>query len=597
MPEFLSLRRAARVFTGAPAFSVLAVTILAIGIGATTLMFTLVQAVLLRDLPFQDPGRLVWMYNLRTERDRAPLSVPDVDDYRRESSSLAGLAVFTNWTANLTGTGSPERLEGTRVSGKFFQLLGVHPAVGRALMPEDEARDARVAVLTHGLWVRRFGGEPSIVGRGVSLNGATYTVVGVLPDRFLFPFRDAEIAVPLDLRADPRRNDRGANFLRVVARLAPGVSHSQATADLNRVARRLQQRYPAEDARKTGVSLCPLHAEIVRDYRSMLWMLFGSVGVLLVVGCVNLATLLLVRTAGRQTEFSVRLSLGASRGRLTRQLLEETAALAAVGGAAGLGLAVLGLAAWRAWGPADFPQMAGIGIDWNVMLVAATLSGLTALGCGIVPAWFASSEVATFRAGMTRTMTASRRQTVLQHWFVAAQIAAATILLIGMGVMARGLARLERVAPGFTPDRTLSVQLTLPPVYADPGALVRFFEALRDRVTTIAGVERTGAVSLLPLSGLLSAVDVAFPDRAAPPPDEVPQAHFRIATPEYFAAAGIPVVEGRSFTDHDRQDGRRVAIVSRAFAARHWPGQHAVGNRSCSRAPRLNSRSSGLLAT
>jgi putative ABC transport system permease protein len=577
MPEFLSLRHAARVLTGAPAFSALAVTILAIGIGATTLMFTLVQAVLLRDLPFQDPGRLVWMYNLRTERDRAPLSVLDVEDYRRESSSLAGLAVFTNWTANLTGAGSPERLEGTRVSGNFFQLLGVHPAFGRALMSEDEARDARVAVLTHDLWVRRFGGEPSIVGHGVSLNGATYTVVGILPDGFLFPFRDAEIAVPLDLRTDPRRNDRGANFLRVVARLAPGASLSQATADLNRVARRLQQRYPTEDARKTGVSLYPLHTEIVRDYRSMLWMLFGSVGVLLVVGCVNLANLLLVRTAGRQTEFSVRLSLGASRGRLMRQLLEETAALATVGGAAGFGLAVLGLAAWQAWGPADFPLMAGIGIDWHVMLVAVALSGLTALGCGIVPAWFASREVATFLARTTRTMTASRRQTVLQHAFVAAQIAATTILLIGMGVMARGLARLERVAPGFTPDQTLSVQLTLPPVYADRGALVRFFEALRDRVTTIAGVERTGAVSLLPLSGLLSAVDVAFPDRAAPPPDEVPQAHFRIATPEYFAAAGIPVVEGRSFTDHDRQEGRRVAIVSRTFAARHWPGQRAVG--------------------
>jgi hypothetical protein len=334
---FTGLRHAFRILRRAPGFAALAITILATGIGASTVMYTLVQSVLLRELPFQEPERLVWMYNTRTERDRAPLSVPDLEDYRREASSLSGLAVFTNWTTNLTGIGMPERLDGVRVSGNFFELLGTSAALGRTLQPDDETRERRVAVLTHGLWQRGFGGDPDVVDTDISLNGATYTVVGVLPQRFLFPFREAEVAVPVTLQSDPRRADRGANFLRVVARLAPAVTLTQAKADLDAIAHRLQ------------------------------------------------------------------------------------------------------------------------------------------------------------------------------------------------------------------------------------------------RLTSIPGVEAAGTVSLLPLGGLLSTADVAFPDRPAPPPDEVPQAHLRVATGEYFAAAGIQVLEGRAFDLHDTQDGQAVAIVSRSFAGRHWRGKSAVG--------------------
>ena len=285
-------------------------------------MYTLVHAVLLRALPFEDPDRLVWMYNARTERDRAPLSLPDVEDYRREASTLAGVALFTNWTTNLTGAGLPERLDGVRVSGNFFRLLGSQPLLGRLLRPEDEDREAKVTVLSYGLWIRRFGGQSTIVGSDVALNGGTYTVVGVLPPRFLFPFREAELAVPLTLQSDPRRADRGANFLRAVARLASGMIEP-GDSDLDAVAHRLQQLYPVDDARKTGISLYPLQGEIVRDYRTILWTLFDSVIVLLLVGCVNLANLLLVRAAARQTEFAVRLSLGASHARLARELFAE----------------------------------------------------------------------------------------------------------------------------------------------------------------------------------------------------------------------------------------------------------------------------------
>ena len=541
-------------------------------------MFSLVHAVLLRSLPFNEPDRVVWMYNLRTERDRAPLSIPDVEDYRREASSLAGLAGLHELDSQSDRRGT---VRAPRRHARIRQLLrvtGLRPLIGRPLQVDDEAREHRVAVLTHGLWVRRFGADPNIVGQGVSLNGAAYTVVGILPPGFMFPFREAELAVPLSLRNDPRRADRGANFLRVLARLAPGITIQQAKADLDGIAHRLQARYPAENARKTGISLYPLHAEIVRDYRGMLWMLFGAVGVLLAVGCGNLANLLLVRSAGRQTEFAVRLSLGASRGRLMRQLLIETVVLAAAAGLVGVGMAAIGLSLWRTWGPGNFPRMAEVSLDPMVLVFGVGVSAVTALACGLLPAWFVSGDTSIALRGTTRAMTRGRGHARMRRAFVGMQIAASTVLLVGMGLTARGLVRLERVAPGFTPDQTLSVQLSLPPsVYANRDALVHFSEALTDRVTSIPRVEATGLVSLLPLSGLLSTMDVAFPDRPAPPPDEVPQAHFRVASAGYFAASGIPLLAGRTFTDHDRTDGQPVAIVSRTFADRHWPGEQAIG--------------------
>jgi len=578
MSDFLAgLRHGVRAFRRAPAFSALAVTILASGIGATTAMYTLVEHVLLRTLPFQEPDRLVWMYNTRTERDRAPISVPDLEDYRR-ASSLSSLAAFTNWTTNLTGVGTPERLDGVRVSGNFFAVLGTNTILGRVVQPDDEAKQGRVVVLTHGLWQRRFGADAAIVGRGILLNGARYTVVGVLPSRFLFPFRDAELAVPLPLQSDPRRADRGANFLRVVARLAPGVTIGEAKADRYTIAQRLQLQYPTANAKKNGISLYPLHAEIVRDYRSMLWTLFASVGVLLLVECVNLANLLLVHTAGRQNEFVVRGSLGASRGQLVRQLLGEVTVLATFGGVLGLVLAYAGLGSWRAWGPADFPQMATTVIDGRVLAFAAMLSSLRAMACAVAPAWFATREAKSSRLTSDRTTTVSRAHRAMQRAFVSAQMISATVLLVGMLLMAHGLARLEQVAPGFTPGQALSLQLSLPPAtYKDREALTSFFEALRDRLRSVPGTESVGAVSLLPLSGLLSTADVALLDRPAPPPEEVPQAHLRVTGGEYFQAAGIQVLEGRSFDDRDGQDGQPVAIVSRTFAERHWPGASAIG--------------------
>ena len=370
----LDVREAMRLHVRRPLFALVAVAVLGVAIGAATAVFSLVRAVILRDLPFAEPDRLVWMYNARTERDRAPFSIPDLDDYRTTNTTLAGIAVFTNWTANLTGAGDAERLEGTRVSGDFFPLLGARPLLGRTLELRDEAGAERVVVLTHGLWIRRFGGDPGVVGSHVMLNGAAHGVVGVMPSGFIFPFRDAEVAVPLPLRDDVRRSDRGANFLRVVARLKPRVTIAQAKADLDTIAHRLQRQYPVDDARKTGVNLYPLHAEIVSDYRQILWTLFAAVIVLVAIGCGNLANLLLVRASARSPELALRLALGASPRRLMRQLVVEAGILAGAGGVLGVLVAQAAIAAWRAFGPAGFPRAGEIAVDGHVLAFAMLAS-------------------------------------------------------------------------------------------------------------------------------------------------------------------------------------------------------------------------------
>jgi putative ABC transport system permease protein len=561
-----------------PGFFAFAVASLGLGIGASTAVYAVVQAVLLRALPFREPERLVWMYNQRTERDRAPLSLPDLADYERENRTLEALAPFTNWTTNLTGVELAERLEGVRVDGRFFGVLGAPALLGRTIAPDDALAAARVAVLTHGLWLRRFGADPRIVGRAIRLNGAEHEVIGVMPRGFVFPFREAELAVPLPLATDPRRSQRGANFVRVVARLRPGVTIPAARAELDVVARRLQRQFPDEDARKTGVSLYPLHAEIVGDYRRMLWTVFAAVLLLFAVGCGNLADLMLVRAAERRAELALRALLGASRPRLLRLLLAEAAVVAAAGGLLGTLLAVAGVWAWRTFGPAGFPRMSEVAVDWRVVGFACSAALAVALLCGAAAAGQLPSDSSALGGGC-RSVTAGRRHAAIRRGFVALQLAGSALLLACMGLAARGFARLERVEPGFADARAVTLQLSLPPArFAERKTLVTFYEVLRPRFAGLPGVRATGAVSLLPLSGLLSTADYLVPDRPAPRPEEVPQAHFRIASPGYFEAAGVPVLEGREFSEDDRADSRPVAVVSRTLAERTWPGASAIGH-------------------
>jgi putative ABC transport system permease protein len=551
------------------------VVTVALGIGAATGVYSVVEAIVLRALPVRDPERLVWMWNARVERDRAPFSALDLADYRDDNTVLDGLAPFTNWTANLTGIGDAERLEGVRVAPDFFDVLGVTARFGRTFVDADVR--SQVAILTDRLWRRRFGGDPSIVGQSVSLNGTGHTIVGVLPPGFVFPFRDAELAVPLSLETDPRRSDRGAGFLRVVARLKPEVSLASAKTNLDAIGMRLRHDYPDTNAKKLGVNLFPLDREIVGDARALLLTLLAAVTLLLIVACANVANLLLVATASRGRELSLRAALGASRRQITLQLLSEIAWVVGIGGIAGLfvGQTLARVSVW--WGGAALPQLDDISITPGVTAFALVATIGSAVLCGVAPAWLFSSTLDVGFMDESRTSSAGVAQGRVRRGFVATQIGVALVLLVAVILTMHSFSRLQAVNPGFASADVLSVQLALPPLrYATPAAITTFADKLTADLTALPEVGDVAAISLLPLSGLLSTQDYRVVGKPEPAPDEIPQAHYRIVTPRYFRLMRIPI-RGREFDDTDSAVTRRVAVISRTFADRHWPGMSPIG--------------------
>jgi len=558
-----------------PRVAIAVICTIALAIGAATAIYAVVEAVIVRALPVRDPGRLVWMWNARVERDRAPFSALDLLDYQTQNTVLEGLAPFTNWTANLTGDGDAERLDGIRIDPAFLTLLGVHPVLGRTLIDAD--RRAQVAILTDRLWRRRFGRDPAIIGRPVSLNGIAHTVVGILPAGFVFPFRDAEIAVPLSVEGDPRRLDRGAGFLRVVARLKPGVSLTAAKANLDTIAARLRQEYPAADGKKIGVNLYPLSREIVGDARVLLLTLLGAVGLLLLVACANMTNLLLAAMTSRRQELRLRVALGATRWRIGRELLGEIGILVCAAGFGGLllGRDLARVLVW--WGGSALPKVEDIGITPTVAAFAIGMTAAAGLVCGVIPAWVYSDVPA---AGLThdgRSLFTAVVHGRMRRTFGALQVAAALTLLVATLLTTRSFALLQSVNPGIDGRDVLSMQLALPPAkYASLTDINTFADTLRSNLVHVDGVRDAAAISLLPLSGLLSTQDYRIVGQPEPPPDAIPQAHYRIVMPGYFRIMGIRL-QGRDFDDYDRNVTRRVAIVSRTFAERHWPTRSPIG--------------------
>jgi putative ABC transport system permease protein len=551
------------------------VVTMALGVGAATAVFAVVEAVIVRALPVGNPDRLVWMWNARVERDRAPFSAPDLADYREHNEVLEGLAPFINWTANLTGRGDAERLEGVRVEPTFFNLLGVEPILGRTFVGPDER--AQVTVLTERLWRRRFASDPAIVGQTISLNGTAHTVVGVLPPGFVFPFRDAEIAIPLTIENDPRRADRGAGFLRVVARLKAGVSIDEAKANLDGIGARLRKDYPLTNAKKLGVNLYPLDREIVGDARALLLTLFGAVGLLLLVACANIANVLLVALTSRRRELSLRSAFGAPRWRIGGELFGEIALLVVLGGGAGLFIARILTQVLVWWGGTSLPRLEDLGLTSGVVAFALGATGIAALVCGVMPAFLFSGASMITLADDGRSTIGSAVQGRFRRLFVALQVAAALTLLVSTLITTRSFARLQAVDPGFDGQHVLSVQLSLPPFkYGKPAEIITFADKLQADVMKVSGVREAAAISLMPLSGLLSTQDYRVVGQPEPSPDEVPQAHYRITTPGYFHVMGVGL-EGREFDDYDRDNTNRVAIVSHTLAERHWPDRSALG--------------------
>jgi putative ABC transport system permease protein len=578
------LRHGARMLLKSPGFTLIAVITLALGIGANTAIFSLVNSILLRQLAFRQPEQLVWVDSRRLASGKYSFTLPDFIDYRDQNRSLSGIAAYAPWSANLTDQGEPEQLQGLRISANAFELLGVEAVAGRVLAPGDDAPGQQhVAVLSYGLWRRRFGADPQLVGKKLTLNGASYTVVGVLPPQFFFPtrIRDAELAVPLAPDADPLRGVRtSTNFLRALGRLKPGVTREQAEMDLTAVAQRLRQQYPVANRQKLGVTLSPLHEEVVGDFRLALWVLLGAVGVVLLITCVNLANLTLARATGRGREMAIRAALGATRPRLVQQLATESLLLALFGAGLGLLLAFYGIDLLLALSPATLPRTGEVGIDFRVLGFTLALSLLAGALFGLAPAWQATRVGFNEELkGSGRGASGGKRQNRARSLLVVSEIALSVVLLAGAGLLIKSFLRLQAVNPGFEAENALAIRLSLPKAqYSNRAAVTAFYEKLRPRLESLPGVEAVGFVSALPLSGTLFSIPFTIEGRATSP-DEAQRADYRAVDAGYFRALKIPLIAGREFNERDAAETPPVALISQNLARQHWPQGSPLGAR------------------
>ena len=560
-------------------FTAVALLTLALGIGANTAIFSVVNAVLLRSLPFQQPDQLLWIWSVRTDRDKAFFSIPDFIDYRDRNQTLDQISAMAYWGANLTGAGDPERLQGVRMSAHAFEMLGANASLGRALIPDDDnPASQRVVVLTDGLWQRRFGADTSLIGKTVALNGDSYTVVGVLPPDFVFPWLDTEMVVPLKIDVDPRRSDRDTNFLRAFARLKPGVTREQAQADLASIAGKLQQEYPEANAKKIAPRALTLREEIVGDYRRALVLLLCAVGLVLLIACSNIANMLLARASARHKEMALRRALGASGGRIVRQLLTESVILACIGGGLGLILAAWGVDLLLKLSPTNLPRAQAAGIDGLVLVFTTVLSLAVGLIFGLAPALLASRVDlnAELKAGGRGTSSPHRNR--VRSLLVVSEVALAVVLAVGAGLFIKSFAKLQRISAGFDTGNLLLARLSLPQTkYSNLDSVLTFYEQVSERLKTLPGVESVGAANVLPLSGLFVRTDFTIAGRAPLSSTDAPAAQNRWVSPGYFDAMRIPILRGRDFTDQDNTRGLGVTVIDETLARRHFPNENPIG--------------------
>ena len=576
------LRYAFRLLGKNPGFSAVLVLALAVGIGANTAIFSLVNAILLRDLPFKDAEQLVWIWSTRTDRDKAFFSIPDFSDYRDQNHSLEQMVAFANWGANLTGAGDAERLSGIRITANAFEMLGVTAAGGRCLLPDDgKPGSQRTVMITYGLWQRRFGGDRQLIGSNITLNNDSYTVVGVLPPDFIFPGTDAEMAIPLVLESDGRRSDRDANFLRVFARLKPGFTREQAQGDMDTISRTLQQMYPTTNAKKTPPKVFGLRDEIVGGYQAALIMLFGAVGLVLLIACTNLANLMLSRASARRRETAIRIALGASRGRVIKQLLTETSLLALLGGSLGFVLAWQGKAFLMSLSPSNLPRAGEVSLDARVLAFTLIVSLISGAIFGLIPALQASKvDLNEELKGTGKGTGDGAQRTRMRSFLVVSEIALSLVLLISAGLLIKSFSRLQEVSPGFNPDNVLSVRLSLPPTrYPNRAAVTVFFDKVLPRIASLTGVRAVGVTNVLPLSGMNVRADFTIVGRPPLKATEIPAAQNRWVSPGYFEAMGVPLIKGRDFAEQDNAQAPGAVIVDEALARRYWGDDDPIGSR------------------
>lgn len=576
------LRYGARALRKSPAFTLAAVITLTLGIGATTAVFSVVNSVLLRPLPFKDPDELVSVWSRRPDNNKAPFSLPDFLDYRDQNQTLLEISAFGNIGLNLSGAERTERLQGVRVSATLFQLLGIQASLGRLMLPQDDEPDQRhVVVVTYECWQRRFASEPQLVGKTLNLNGESYQVIGILPPKISLPNPEAELAIPLSPGADPMRNVRNStNSLRAIARLKQGVTRSQAESDLAAIVKREREQYGETYFKKTGINLVPLREELVGSASTGLLVLFVAVVLVLLIGCSNLAALSLTRASGRYQEIAIKKALGATSTRLVSQLLIESSLLALWGGAGGLLLAIWGTRAFASLSSTQLPRAQEIGIDLRVLAFAIAVSVLSAMIFGILPAWHGARAEASGALKINNRGAGDGAR--LNRWrgiLVIAEVALSFVLLIGAGLLIQSFTRVQAIQPGFDPANALAVRLSLPKLrYKNRAAVSSFSEKLLAGIRAVPAVEEAGAVSIVPMSSASNRVEFSVAGRSTSARDTY-LSQYRIASPGYFRAMKIPLVQGRSFDDHDNADSVPVALVNEAMARRLWPKGDAIGAR------------------
>jgi putative ABC transport system permease protein len=577
------LRFGARTLRKSPGFTLVAVLTLALGVGANSAIFSVVNAVLLRPLPYKDPDRLVMVWE-KGNPDEFPInsvSAANFIDWREQSRVFEGMSVLGRASFNLTGAGEPLRVDGRRVSANLFRLLGVEPQLGRAFLPEEDDPGAgRVVILSHGLWQRRFGADPSVVGRPVNMNGHSYTVVGVMSPQFQFPSRQDELWVPIAF-APKEAASRGNNSYEVLGRLKQGVTLGQAQAEMNAIASRLKRQYP-DVVKSDATVVVSLHEQTVGDIKTALLVLLGAVGFVLLVACANVANLLLARAAVRRKEVALRVALGAGRMRLMRQFLTESVLLAALGGALGLLLALWGLSVLKAFVPESLAEVKNVALDARLLGFTAAVSLVTGLVFGLAPAAQASRlDLNEMLKEGGRDSSSGRGGDRLRGLLVVAEVAVSLVLLIGAGLLVNSFVRLRSLDPGFSPENLLTMSVMLPQQkYPDHARRVAFFSELTSRVEALPGVRAAAVTNWIPLTLQGDTFGVSVEGRPDPGPDKRPDVVTRVVSQDYFDAMGIRLLRGRKFDERtDRADSRPVAVVSETMARRLWPGEDPIGKR------------------
>ena len=563
-----------------PGFTAIALLALALGIGANTAIFSLVNAVILQPLPYRDPDRLISVYGTRNRSTQGSVGPTDFLDYRSQNKTFEQFAASGSMMLpmNLTGSGEPERLNASIITGNYFDTFGVRPALGRGFSLENEKTGQdHVTVLSHAFWQTRFGGDPNIVNKTINLDGKAYEVLGVMPAEVVLP-QPAQLWVPINFDADPEMKMRNARFLRGIGRLKEGVTLDQAQTDTDLIAAQLEQQYPDSN---TGWSLrlIPLREILVGGSRTMLFILFGAVGFVLLIACANVANLLLVRAAARQKEIAMRTALGASRLRIIRQMITESLLLAIFGGALGALLAVAGVKLLVSLGEDNIPRTANVKIDATVLAFTLLISLATGLLFGLAPAIRTMKEnlVDALKDGIRGGSEATVKNRT-RSLLVVFESAIAVMLLIAAGLLIRSLVALQNVDPGFDPNNVLTLRVDLPrQKYNTPEKASNFFEQLETRVAGLPGVEAVGLITDLPLSG--EARDMPYRVEGRPATSDIAFVDFRRVNKNYFSAMRIPLRRGRNFTEQEVRQSDKAIVVSQAFVDSVFPNEEALGKR------------------